>query len=551
MDRLTRMAPHRRKAQRGALAAGAGLAILLWSLPAAAQTDGGTGGESLSTLDVLHNDVVDYSEALCKEIGTAPRDRIDELKSEYDAFRVEQEAELERIAREEAALEALRRQRDESDALTRLQQELGAEPEGTAEDEAPPAVPEAVRQRERALAEVKSELSRLEVRRRTLVSDNAPVQARFDSFNAARQEVRAAESDIARLDEEKGRRESGELKPDSETLGGLGAALSQTQHLEELSEDIARRGADRDAALQAIADALQIHPPPKGLDDLFDTATGSLRGTLYRDWQAYQGALRGVDAGIAEARAAVQAAESALQAARAATAEAETQAGGQASGSGAIGSATIGSGDWVADYRNRVEALLVARTVALLSYQLHGTVTDCIARRAAALDPEDEPEYLYIRGTIHDTCYGPPVGAWVEVAPVFTFRPFEWKSIGFILTPQGDFKASNVPFLINHPDDLVDPPGYGRTKPDGEGRFRLEFTDPNPPGNRRIVREDGYQYRSDDFPYVLEGRLRPDPSAPQGWAGEGSGSIGYRILPDSRGAFLHKGVPCRIAWSVP
>lgn len=481
-----------------------------------------------STLDVLHGDVVEYTDKLCHQVGAASRDEVDALLAEYDGLRREQEAELDRIAREELALEELQRQIDEGSASA-------ASGTGVSSDAAA-----------NRLADARRETGRLETLRKERIAASEVLRRRHGSFGAASGSARTAGAEIARIEEEIRARRADEIAPDKDSVGGLGAGVVQRNLIADLERDLEAQRAAFSAALTAMADALPTHPVPTTLDGFNDPTTGGLKGTLYREWQSYRADLSALDSQVAEARAVETAAFADLAKVQSQSSASQTSESDQAR---------------IEDYRSRGEQLVVARTVALLSFQLHGNVTDCIRKRAAKLEVDEKPKedgrsYQVVRGTIHDTCYGRTDGPDVRVTEAFEFKPGFWRTFALAITDDRDVKLFGMVYLSYHDDRVPDPPGVGRASLQTDGSFELRATRPVPdnifyaPPGAPLDGTRGLE-RTPYPPFVVKGRLAPDPTAPQGWRGQGTGSNRYRRVEENSYMYIHQGEPCAITWTIP
>ncbi len=505
---------------------------------AAGSADGGSPSTSGTevTLDVLQDDVEEYSDELCKQVDTASRDDIDALKEEYADFRREEEANIDQINKDEEALDQLRR-------------ELDAEADRLDDWNYQPPDDQRLQDADKAVTKARKELSKLQTARRTVMDENTWVLNKRRELKDASARLRAANAEIARLTDEQRRRESGELSADKNLVGRLGAAAANLQHIQRVSEDLQKARAKREAALQAAGHALFMPRAPKDIAEI-----GAKASSLHDKWQALRDQLNALDAKIvaaeADEKAAVEAKARAQDALRASRREDLIQAKrAQARKQDA--------------YRARGEEWVVKRTIALLSFQLYSNVTDCIARReaeikkgetkAAAADPTKNQ---YVRGTITDSCYGPTKGPHVAITGAFDYMPEWWRPLGLIVTPEREVKLNWIIYLAVHPDDMPDPPGMGRVKMQADGSFSLKVVDPNP---QNVFQAPAGQpakgsadlIRTPYPPFVVKGRLVPDPSAPDGWVGQGTGAVMYRRVEDSTYMFIHRGEPCRITWTVP
>ena len=479
-------------------------------------TQAGGGG---NTLDVLHGDVVAYTTALCKQVETAPRDQVEALQAEYEQFRLEELAELDRIAAEEEALEELRRRID------------GTAPEGAAK---------------RALSDARKEVGRLETEHKELVAANELLIRRQERFSTATAGARAASAEIALLEREIAARRAGAHAPDSDLLGGLGSAAGQRSIVATLESELAAERARLSSALASVAEVLPAHPVPTSLEGFTDPKSGGLKGTLYRDWRAYRDRLAPLDSRIAEAKAKEQAAFDAL---------ARIQSGAPGS------AAALDKEALVAEYRQRGQQVVVARTVALLTYQLHGNVTACLEARAAALDEPEESETqevawsreYWIEGHITDTCYGSTLGESKPVAGNYVFHPHYWNSFRMKIGPgrQVELEARGPPFTL-HNTSAGTLERLSRTELAADGSFSMAFVNPTPPTKNGIYRRGaGGIVPETHYPYRLEGRLVHDPAVPQQWRGSGTGRVLYRVVesgPDWE--VVHHGEPCTIVWDL-
>ena len=494
------------------------------SLSDQAPQDAAATGSGQNTLDVLHGDVVAYSDKLCKQLETASQDEIDVLDKEYEGLRREQLEELDRIAREEKELDRLRRALD-----------AGGGSNGSAGSLA------ATR---KALEAVRRDISHIETLRKELQSTNELLIGRRQAFDSGRAALDAAEAEIERLTEAKRRVLDGDV--DEDLLGGLGAGQARHNLELELQRRIDNETLKRDAALVEIGDALQIHPLPKSHDDLFDPQTGGLKGDLYRSWQTYRTELGGLEARLTEAKA--------KEASTLATlAELERVRPG-----------ADGPGATPEEYRARVAAWVGARTAALLTFQLHQNVTDCIRRRAAELGGEDGPtvaditETQNIVGHITETCYGPTDAESHTLDSGYTYHTHYWNRFDLVIDPEGrlHLKSSTGPlgWGFDDPDAFA---ALTRGRLEANGSFAIDYQgappDPSLRTEYHLHRETGPEQFAieTNLPYRLEGRLVQDPAAPQGWRGSGTGRALYRVTgigPDWQ--FVHNGEPCNFVWDL-
>lgn len=509
--------------------------------PTTAPATAATGGDGPSTLDRLLDDVDAAAAARCTEIARTDAAGLDRAAADLDRRRDEELARLSGIERDGQRLATLQ---GEIDALGRqiADREQGMSPE----DETRRRAAETLRS---DLDAARTELDRRRFELRQLMERHEALRARREAFAAASENLRGATARIDALTRDILTIRTGDR---ATVTNRFGDAAYVRHHVQDLERQLADARQIRAGALAEAGEALFLPRPPTSLAELAE-GTSALHG----EWQRYHQQHQAI-----ETRLRWLEAERipALLRELAAAEEADTAAAARRRDLAALKDQLQQRRQ---DYERIRDAAAVDRVAAVLAFKLDAAIRDCIDRRRVAGSQGPAPAAAgwpqTATGTVTRTCYGPTTGESVELGRRFIYDPWAWRVMSIRI----------------HENNAVDFGGlggsiYGGTnlyKNDASGRQVLDRGSGHldPATGRMVLRAEGRggfntlqgegaslkRVRTDTWPVVFIGELRPDPSAPTGWRGKGRGQIGFKLTYRTNFGPVHASEPCEVEWTVP